>query len=156
MCLIVPFCLWCSCLSPNSSSCSTWCHPNSVICIKRSTPSKDHIIWYQSFGSCYRFYPIQFFFLCNLCLSFVLRLVPFLFASCLCLDAFLFTSCCVLVCVLILVLVLVTFLFLFLFLSNFVSKKNCLNFVTNSIWEQFVLLKNFGGLGFSRPLNFTY
>ena len=50
---------------------------NFVTCIKRSAPSKDHIIWYQSFDSCYRFYPIQFlfFFLFHLCLNFV-------FASC--------------------------------------------------------------------------
>jgi len=68
---------------------------NNVICIKRSTPSKDHIIWYQSFSSCYRFYPIRFFFLFVICLRFVscsvicvfvcvllhsyLRLVAFLF-----------------------------------------------------------------------------
>jgi len=44
---------------------STWSGiiQNSVTCIKRYIPSKDHIIWYQSFGSCYRFYPIQFLFL---------------------------------------------------------------------------------------------
>jgi len=40
-----------------------WHHPNYVTYIKRSTPSKDHIIRYNSFGSCYRLYPIQFLFL---------------------------------------------------------------------------------------------
>ena len=32
---------------------------------------KDHIIWYHSFGSCYMFYPIQFFFLFVFCFRFV-------------------------------------------------------------------------------------
>ena len=65
---------------------------NSITCIKRSAPSKDHFIWYQSFVSWYRFYPIQlFFFVICPGSCFVLVL----------LFAFLFASCCVLVLVLV-------------------------------------------------------
>ena len=117
---------------------------NFVTYIKRSAPSKDHIMWYQSFGSCYRFYPIQFlFFSFVICVSVsCLRLVCIL-------VAFLFASCCVLVCVLIFVLVIVFVFF------KFNVKKNK-NYVSNFVWGQFGLRENFGGLGFSRPLNFSY
>ena len=93
---------------------------NSITCIKRSAPSKDHIIWYQGFDSCYRFYPIQFCFLFIICLRFVfyslicvlvcillhfcLHLVVFLFTSCLCpCFCFCLCSCYILVIVLVLV-----------------------------------------------------
>ena len=61
----------------------------SIACIKRSTSSQDHIIWNQSFDSWYRFYPIQFFFLCNLSQVRVLFLFCYLH-SCLRLVVFLF------------------------------------------------------------------
>ena len=93
--------MWC--LLDLSSQSGSGVIQNSVAYMKWSAPSKDHIIWYQSFRSCYRFYPIQFlfFFLCHLCLR-------FLFASCFVLIYILFCSClrsclrpcCVLVCVL--------------------------------------------------------
>ena len=89
---------------------------NFVTCIKRSAPSKDHIIGYQSFSSCYRFYPIQFlfFFRFVICLRFVFCsvicvLVCVLLYSCLRLVAFSFAF-------------LFVFLFSFLFLSDFMSK----------------------------------
>ena len=65
---------------------------NSIACIKRSAPNQVHIIWYQSFGSWYRFYPILFFFFV-ICLGscFVLVLLfAFLFCSCLHLVSYLF------------------------------------------------------------------
>ena len=85
----------------------------SVACIKRSAPSQDHIIWYQSFGSWYRFYPILFFFFVICPGSYFVLVLLFVF---------LFASCCILVCVF------VSFLFLsrfcscscFLYLSDFV------------------------------------
>jgi len=91
----------------------------SVACIKWSAPSQVHIIWYQSFSSWYRFYPILLFFfvICpGLCFVLVLLFV------------FLFVSCCVLVCVF------VSFLFLFLFLVSFrlcVKKKIFLSSVSS-------------------------
>ena len=57
---------------------------NSVACIEWSAPTQVHIIWYQSFGSWYRFYPILLFF------SFFGNLS--MFRSCLRLVAFLFVS----------------------------------------------------------------
>ena len=75
---------------------------NSVACIKRSAPSQVHIIWYQSFGSWYRFYPIlsyPIFFLCNLSRFVFLSLFCYL-RSCSC----------------------------FLCLSHFVSKKKLQKF----------------------------
>ena len=85
----------------------------SVACIKRSAPTQVHIIWYQSFGSWYRFYPI---------LSY-----PIFFFFVICLGLC-FCPCSV-ICVLVLVLVLVTFLFLFLvsFKLCVKKKKNCLS-----------------------------
>jgi len=62
---------------------------NSVVCIKRSAPSQVHIIWNQSFGSWYKFYPIQIFFfvfcpgLCFCPCSIICVLVYILFRSCL-------------------------------------------------------------------------
>ena len=94
----------------------------SVACIKRSAPTQFHIIWYKSFSSWYKFYPILLFF-------FVIYL-----GSCLVLVllfAFLFRSCFVLVCVLcsvICVLVLVTFLFLFLVSFTLCVKKKLQKF----------------------------
>jgi len=94
----------------------------SVAYIKRFAPTQVHIIWYQSFGSWYRVYPIQIFFFvfCPGCV-FVLVL----------LFSFLFTSCFILVCVLcsvICVLVLVTFLFLFLVSFTLCVKKKLQKF----------------------------
>ena len=117
--------------------------PNSVTCIKRSTPSKDHIIWYQSFDSCYRFYPIQLFFFV-ICLRFVFCCyLCSCSCSCLCLVAFLFA-------------LLFVFLFSFLFLLRSCSfffqilcQKFYLNYVSNSVanyvWGQFGLLEEFWG-----------
>jgi len=86
-----------------------------------SKASYSHVfLWYQSFGSCYRFYPNPIFFLFVICLKFV-------FCSVICvlvciLFCHLFGSCWVLV----FILVLAMFLFLFL-----------LDFVKNSIWILF-------------------
>jgi len=63
----------------------------SVACIKQSTPTQVHIIWYQSFGSWYRFYPIlSYFFFFVICLgscfcpcSVICVLVYILFRFCL-------------------------------------------------------------------------
>ena len=124
---------------------------NSVTCIKQSAPNKDHIIWYQSFDSCYRFYPIHFFLLCNLCLS-------FLFASYFVLVTFLFVFLFVFLFLFLFVFLFsFLFLFLFLFLSDFVSTKKiillqCLlqillptKSITNSVWRQFGLPEEFRG-----------
>ena len=93
---------------PNLSSLSgSGVIQNSVTYIKWSAPNKDHIIRYQSFGSCYRFYPIQFLFFSFCNLSQVHVLFCYLHSclrsclhSSLCLVAFLFASYYVLVCVL--------------------------------------------------------
>ena len=75
---------------------------NFVACIKRSTPSQVHIIWYQSFGSWYRFYPILFFFflICPSSCFVLVMLFAFLFVSCFVLVCVLFRSCLHLVWVL--------------------------------------------------------
>ena len=118
---------------------SKWHHPNSVTCIKRSALCKNYIIWYQSFDSCYRFYPIQFFSLRNL------SQVHVLFCY-LCygfhLVAFLFPSYCILVCILICVLVLVTFRFC-------VKKKISIWILLQSLlqillWDNLAYWKNLG------------
>jgi len=99
-----------------------------VTCIQRSTPSKDHIIWYQSFNSCYKFYPIQFlfFFLFLICLRFVFCfvicvlvhiLVCVLLRSCLC-SCFHSCSC----------------------FFQILCQKLCFKFY----WGQFGLLENLG------------
>jgi len=88
----------------------------SIACIKRSAPRQDHIIWYQSFGSWYRFYLILFFFFV-ICLVLVL-LFAFLFASCFVLVWVLLCSGFLsLFCYLFSCLCLVVFLFVSLFHS---------------------------------------
>jgi len=90
----------------------------SVACIKRSAPSQDHIIWYQSFGSWYRFYIILLFFflICpGSCFVLVLLFV-FLFVS-------LFHSCSCSCHVFVLVLVSCVF-------QTLCQKKICLNSVS--------------------------
>ena len=106
-----------------------WRHPNFVTCIKRSTPSQDYIIWYQSFGSWYRFYPIlSYFFFFVICLgsffcscSVICVLVYILFRFCLRLVFCYLRSC----------LHLVSFLFLFL-----VSFTLCVNKKMQKFWKK--------------------
>ena len=123
-------------------------------------PNKDHIIWYQSFGSWYMFYPFLFFFfvICRGSFFVLVLLFAFLLASCFVLIYILFHSC--------LRLVVFCFLFLFCYLRScscschalvlvscvfqtLCQKKICLNFVldsiTNSVWGQFGLLEEFRG-----------
>ena len=96
------------------------------------------------------FFPLSFVSQFRVCVLFrsCLHLVSFLFAS-------LLRSCCVLVCILVCVLVFVLILILVL-----VSFRFCVNFflnsVSNFVWDYLAYWKNFGGLGCSRPFNFSY
>ena len=101
-----------------------------------------------------------------------MRLVSFLFTSCFVLVcvlvcvlvAFLFASCCVLVCTLVCVLVCVhvfILVYIFILVLLLVSfrlcvKKNLFEFCFKFYLGTFGLLENLGGLGFCRPLNFSY
>ena len=56
---------------------------DSTTCTKRSAPNKDHIIWYQSFDSWYRFYPIRHFFPSYFDVSFSVHVLFYNLSSCL-------------------------------------------------------------------------
>ena len=103
---------------------------NSVTCIKQSAPSKDHIIQYQSFGSCYRFYPIQFLFF-SLCKFSQVHVLFCYLRSCLCLVVFLLCSC--------------SCSCFFQILCKKKFKLLQTNSVTNSVWGKFGLLEEFWG-----------
>ena len=101
-----------------------WRHPKTLQPVSSDPPRKVRIIWYQSFGSWYRFYLILLFFFvicpgsCFVLVLLFVFLVCVLLRSCLCLCF---------------VLVLVTFVFLllFLFLVSFrlcVVKKKLFGF----------------------------
>ena len=79
--------------TPDLSSIFEVASCDSVTYTKWSAPNKDHLIWYQSFGSWYRFYPIRHFFPSYFDVSFsvhvfVLVLVSFRFyANKICLNS---------------------------------------------------------------------
>ena len=71
--------------TPDLSSIFEVASCDSVTYTKWSAPNKDHLIWYQSFGSWYRFYPIRHFFPSYFDVSFSVHVLlshsPFMFCS---------------------------------------------------------------------------
>ena len=80
--------------TPDLSSIFEVASCDSVTYTKWSAPNKDHLIWYQSFGSWYRFYPIRHFFPSYFDVSFSVHVLFYNLSSC----CFVFFSFVIFVC----------------------------------------------------------
>ena len=112
--------------TPDLSSIFEVASCDSVTYTKWSAPNKDHLIWYQSFGSWYRFYPIRHFFPSYFDVSFSVHVLFYNLSSCLFRLWFLYVH--------LPSLSLFDFVFSFVFLFSFFVLVFIFSFSIYSIW----------------------